>query len=254
MKETGGHIIFTIGHSTHSFAGFLAMLQSFNIRVLADIRRLPGSRKYPQFDRDTLQASLEAAGIQYVHLEDLGGRRKGKAGSKNNRWRNESFKGYADYMETEAFEEAIGRLEQIALEQPTAYMCSEAVWWRCHRSMVSDYLKAKGWTVLHMMAPGKATEHPYTSPAKIVNNRVCYADDPESFNEGNMANKFKVGDKVSWNSEAGHVSGTIIKVHTKDFDYKGYTHHASKDNPQYEIKSSKTDHIAVHKETALTKS
>lgn len=177
MEYPGNHIIYTIGHSTHSFDKFLKMLQSFHIKGLVDIRRLPGSCKYPQFNQDNLKTSLEDAGIQYRHLEDLGGRRKAKANSRNNRWRNESFKGYADYMETEKFGKAIGRLEQIALQQPTAYMCSEAVWWRCHRSMVSDYLKAKGWMVLHIMAEGKAQEHPYTSPAIVVNNQICYSDE-----------------------------------------------------------------------------
>ena len=169
--------IYTIGHSTHSLADFLDMLRSFDIKVLADIRRLPGSRKFPQFDQENLNLSLAEAGIQYLHLADLGGRRKANKDSKNNRWNNESFRGYADYMETEEFENAVVKLEQIALEQPTAYMCSEAVWWRCHRSMVSDYLKAKGWKVLHIMATGKVQEHKYTSPARIVDDNVVYFDE-----------------------------------------------------------------------------
>ena len=169
--------IYTIGHSTHSLKEFLDMLQSFDIKILADIRSLPGSRRFPHFNKENLQLSLEEAGIQYLHLADLGGRRKVKKDSKNNRWNNDSFKGYADYMETEAFENAVVKLEHIALEQPTAYMCSEAVWWRCHRSMVSDYLKAKGWTVLHIMAIGKLQEHKYTAPAIIVDGHVFYSDE-----------------------------------------------------------------------------
>lgn len=171
------HTIYTIGHSTHSLEEFLNMLQSFDIKILADIRSLPGSRKYPQFNKEDLKISLEEAGIQYIHLADLGGRRKVKKDSKNNRWNNVSFKAYADYMETEEFKNAIVKLEHIALEQPTAYMCSEAVWWRCHRSMVSDYLKAKDWSVLHIMAIGKAQEHKYTSPARIVHGNVLYFDE-----------------------------------------------------------------------------
>lgn len=120
---------------------------------------------------------LPKTGIDYIHLVDLGGRRKVQVGSRNNRWRNDSFRGYADYMETKDFEKAAAKLEAIALEQPTAYMCSEAVWWRCHRSMVSDYLKARGWRVLHIMAAGKAEEHPYTSPARVVGTRVFYSDE-----------------------------------------------------------------------------
>lgn len=153
------------------------MLHSFDIKALADIRSLPGSRKFPQFDRENLKISLEETGIQYIHLADLGGRRKKKKDSKNNRWNNDSFRAYADYMETGEFESGIAKLEFIALQQPTAYMCSEAVWWRCHRSMVSDYLKAKGWTVLHIMTTGKTQDHTYTAPARIVDGNVFYSDE-----------------------------------------------------------------------------
>ena len=177
MKKPGTHPIYTIGHSTRSLIEFLDMLQSFDIKILADIRSLPGPRKFPQFDKENLKISLEEAGTQYIHLADLVGRRKVKKDSKNNRWNNDSFRGYADYMETEEFESAILKLEHIALEQPTAYMCSEAVWWRCHRSMVSDYLKAKGWMVLHIMAIGKVQEHKYTAPARIVDDNVFYSDE-----------------------------------------------------------------------------
>lgn len=171
------HTIYTVGHSTHSLAEFLNMLQSFEIKILADIRSFPGLRKYPQFNKEDLKISLGKNGIQYIHLPDLGGRRKAKKDSKNSRWNNNSFKGYADYMETEDFENAIVKLEHISSEQSTAYMCSEAVWWRCHRSMVSDYLKAKGWTVLHIMATGKVQEYKYTAPARIVDGNVLYSDE-----------------------------------------------------------------------------
>lgn len=177
MSKPSTHTVYTIGHSTHSSAEFLEMLQSVGIKILADIRRLPGSRKYPQFDQENLKKTLEESGIQYIHLSDLGGRRKAKKDSKNNRWNNSSFRGYADYMETEEFQNAIVKLEQMALEQPTAYMCSEAVWWRCHRSLVSDYLKVKGWTVFHIMATGKVREHTYTAPARIVDGQVTYSDE-----------------------------------------------------------------------------
>lgn len=174
---SGKPTIYTIGHSTHDLNDFIGRLQSFEIRTLADIRRFPGSRKYPQFNRDNLSSALKAKGIHYIHLEDLGGRRKARSDSKNNLWRNDSFRGYADYMETEVFEKAVKQLEATALKQPTAYMCSEAVWWRCHRSMVSDYLKAKGWPVYHIMAAGKAEAHPYTSPARVRNGRVFYSEE-----------------------------------------------------------------------------
>ena len=178
IRET----IYTIGHSTHSIEEFIGMLQSFDIEMLADIRRFPGSRKYPQFNQENLETSLKTNGIEYIHLENLGGRRKVEKNSKNNRWRNASFRGYADYMETAEFEKAIVELEKIAETKTTAYMCSEAVWWRCHRSMVSDYLKAKGWNVLHIMAKGKAEEHPYTSPARVVGGCVLYSDE-DLFNQ-----------------------------------------------------------------------
>lgn len=170
------HTIYTIGHSTHSEIEFLNMLKSLEIKILVDIRRLPGSRKFPQFDKENLKKSLEENGIQYMHMTDLGGRRKAKKDSNNNRWHNNSFKGYADYMETEKFKLAIVKLEYVASGQTLAYMCAEAVWWRCHRSMVSDYLKTNGWEILHIMGVGKTKEHLYTSPAKIINNHLSYSD------------------------------------------------------------------------------
>lgn len=176
MEPPERHTIYTIGHSTHSLETFIDMLRAFGIMTLVDVRRFPGSRKYPHFNKENLEAALKKAEIHYKHLEDLGGRRKVQNDSKNSRWRNDSFRGYADYMETKDFEKAVARLEIIALKQVTAYMCSEAVWWRCHRSMISDYLKAKGWEVLHIMAVNKAEEHPYTSAARIVGDHIFYYD------------------------------------------------------------------------------
>jgi uncharacterized protein (DUF488 family) len=177
MSTTAKNSIYTIGHSTRTIEEFLALMLSFGIKVLADIRRLPGSRKYPQFDQDQLKISLREKGIEYVYIEDLGGRRKLSSSAAKTAWRNKSFQAYAGYMETEAFEEGAKVLKSYAAEQPTAMMCSEAVWWRCHRSMVSDYLKAKGWEVLHIMSEGKATEHPYTSPARIIGDRIFYTEE-----------------------------------------------------------------------------
>ena len=179
MNPMGTNTIYTIGHSTRNLADFFKMLQSFGIKILADIRSLPGSRKFPQFDKENLIVSLEEVGIKYIHLADLGGRRKVKKDSKNNRWNKDAFKGYADYMETEKFVNGIVELEHLAIEQPTAYMCAEAVWWRCHRSMVSDYLKTKGWTVLHIMAVGKIQEHTFTAPARIIDGKLSYSDESD---------------------------------------------------------------------------
>ncbi|MEP6712980.1 MAG: DUF488 domain-containing protein [Ferruginibacter sp.] len=168
------NVIWTIGHSTRTLEAFVEMLHSFEIKTVVDIRSYPGSRRYPHFNKEALEISLPENNIQYIHLKELGGRRKVNPDSKNTAWRHLAFRGYADYMETDTFKEGIEALEKIALKQRTAYMCSEAVWWRCHRSMVSDYLKVAGWIVMHIMAVGKADEHPYTAPAKIVKGKLSY--------------------------------------------------------------------------------
>ena len=167
--------IWTIGHSSHSLDEFTDMLKSFQIEVVADIRSFPGSRRVPHFNKEALEVSLPQAGFRYILIKNLGGRRKVNPESKNTPWRHPAFRGYADFMETETFREGIIELEQIALKQRTAYMCSEAVWWRCHRSMVSDYLKAEDWKVMHIMGIEKADEHPYTQPARIIDGRLSYA-------------------------------------------------------------------------------
>ena len=171
MKEKS---IWTIGHSTRQLDEFIALLNSFSILHLVDIRNYPGSKRFPHFNKEALEISLPGNGIAYTHLKELGGRRKPVPGSVNTAWRNEAFRGYADYMQTEDFKKAIERLEGIALLEYTAYMCSEAVWWSCHRSLVSDYLKIKGWKVLHIMDVGKASEHPYTTPARILDGQLYY--------------------------------------------------------------------------------
>ena len=176
MNASAKHIVYSIGHSNRTMDDFIAMLLSFDIKNLIDIRAWPGSGKYPQFNRDNLQMVLADNGINYIYMKELGGRRRGLSNSKNNRWNNPSFRAYADYIETDDFEKAITELERIAIEAPTVYMCSEAVWWRCHRSLVSDYLKAKGWTVRHIMGIGKMKEHTYTSPAIVIGDHVSYAD------------------------------------------------------------------------------
>jgi uncharacterized protein (DUF488 family) len=152
------------------------MLQSFSIQVVADIRNFPGSRRYPHFNKENLEQSLQQAGINYIHFKELGGRRKPLPDSKNTNWRNEAFRGYADYMQTEDFNNAMKSLEDLAMKSRTAYMCSEAVWWRCHRALVSDYLKVKCWTVMHIMAVGKADEHPYTSAARVQDGQLQYGE------------------------------------------------------------------------------
>lgn len=176
MEILGRPVIYSIGHSVHSIEFFLDMLKSFDIEMLIDIRRFPGSRKYPWFNKESLEDVLSENNIGYIHLEELGGRRKVRPDSVNNRWQNISFQGYADYMQTTEFETGVKKLQKTALKNITAFMCSEALWWRCHRSMVSDYLKAKGWNVIHIMGIGKVEEHHYTSPARIINGNVLYSD------------------------------------------------------------------------------
>lgn len=166
--------IWTIGHSTHSIEVFIDIVKSFAIESLVDIRMFPGSRRYPHFNKEQFETSLNESGISYHHLVELGGRRKAKPDSKNTGWRVAAFKGYADYMETDAFHHGIQQLKDIASNQRTAYMCSEAVWWSCHRALVSDYLKVEGWTVMHIMSQGKAQEHPFTKPAKNIGGTLSY--------------------------------------------------------------------------------
>ena len=138
------------------------------------MKSYPGSRKFPQFNKEALEISLPQNKIQYVHIKNLGGRRKANPGSKNKGWRHIAFRGYADYMETGVFKDGIIEPAKSAFRQRTAYMCSEAVWWRCHRSMISDYLKFQGWKVMHIMDIGKTEEHTYTVPARIVNGELNY--------------------------------------------------------------------------------
>ena len=166
--------LWTFGHSTRLLEDFIAALASFDVQVLADVRSYPGSKRCPQFNKENLKTSLTQVGIGYEHFPELGGRRRAQPDSQNLAWRNESFRGYADYMDTEDFHRGITRLLEIARVSKTAVMCSEAVWWRCHRSLISDYLKAKGIEVNHIMVAEKSEPHPFTSAARIVNGELSY--------------------------------------------------------------------------------
>ncbi len=166
--------IWTIGHSNRSQEDFIDLLKRNGIARLVDIRKLPGSKKNPHFNGDNLARELSEAGIDYVWMPELGGLRKPHPDSHNTAWRNPSFRGYADYMETDAFQQAIERLIAMAKEKQIAIMCSEAVWWRCHRGLVSDYLKSTGVDVIHILGEGKTETHPYTPAAKIVDGKLSY--------------------------------------------------------------------------------
>ncbi len=167
--------IWTIGHSTRALAEFLALLDEYRIEAIADVRRFPSSRRYPHFASETLAKSLPAHGIAYQWIPKLGGRRKVRADSPNTAWRNASFQGYADYIATAEFAQGLNELLSMAAGQRTALMCAEVVWWRCHRSIVSDVLKLRGIEVIHLIDAKHTTVHPYTSPARIVDGELSYA-------------------------------------------------------------------------------
>lgn len=171
--------VYTIGHSTRDWDDFVALLTKHGIERLVDVRTMPGSRRYPHFDREAMMPALAAEGIAYVHAPALGGRRKARPGAPRTGWRNASFAGYADHMTTPEFREATNALVVTAAKQPTTIMCSEAVHWRCHRALISDALLARGRDVQHIMDAG-LRPHALTPFARVVGEEVRYdADDPQ---------------------------------------------------------------------------
>ena len=167
--------IWTIGHSTRTLEEFLGLLGEYRIEAIADVRRFPGSRRYPCFASDALAASLPTHGIAYQWIPKLGGRRKVQPGSPNTAWRNASFQGYADYIATTEFAEGLAELLALAAGKRTAMMCAEAVWWRCHRSIIADVLKQRGIEVIHILDLRHGVVHPWTSAAHIQNGALSYA-------------------------------------------------------------------------------
>lgn len=151
------------------------MLQAHGIRALADVRRFPGSRRHPHFGREQLEALLRAHGIDYVWMPELGGRRRPRKDSPHTGWRVEGFRGYADYMETDEFRAALARLLELAAAQPTAIMCAEQLWWRCHRRLIADALLALGFDVMHIESAARASPHKLMPPAHLVRGRLSYA-------------------------------------------------------------------------------
>jgi uncharacterized protein (DUF488 family) len=178
--------IWTIGHSTRKIDIFISLLEENGIKLVADVRMFPGSKRYPHFNKEALADSLGKAGIGYEHFPELGGRRKARTDSRNTAWRNASFRGYADYMEMEEFRDGSKRLVDLATGRvrpagglaietgPVAIMCAEAVWWRCHRALISDFLKARGIEVTHIVDLAKTEPHPFTSAAKVVDGELSY--------------------------------------------------------------------------------
>ena len=172
--ENSTRTLWTIGHSTRPWDDFIAMLAAARIQSLVDVRRFAGSRRSPQFSGESMDAALATEGIAYVPMADLGGRRPASADSLNLAWRNTGFRGYADYMMTAPWRAARDRLAEHASQRRTAMMCAEAMWWQCHRSLISDDFKASGWAVIHLLSPGREQEHPYTSAARVVDGCLDY--------------------------------------------------------------------------------
>ncbi len=168
---TNSRTIFTVGHSTRTIADFVALLRQIDVNLLVDVRSIPGSRAMPQFNIETLPGALDADGIGYQHLGALGGRRHHKKGappSTNTLWRVLAFRNYADYAETDAFRAGLDELLALAREHRCAIMCAEAVWWRCHRRIIADYLLARGVPVEHIMGLGKITPATMTPGARVT--------------------------------------------------------------------------------------
>lgn len=167
-------LVMTIGHSTRTSEELVDELKSHGVELLVDVRTVPRSRTNPQFNMDVLIDFLPTHKISYKHMKALGGLRKAKADSKNTVWENASFRGYADYMETEAFREGIDELLEMAADKRVAIMCSEAVWWRCHRSMIADALVARGISVEHIMTGERTQPHKLRSFAHVEDGHVSY--------------------------------------------------------------------------------
>jgi uncharacterized protein (DUF488 family) len=177
--------LWTIGHSTQSLEQFLELLAAHKIEAIADVRRYPGSRRWPHFAREPLAESLALRGMGYEWFPELGGRREPLPDSPNTGWRNAGFRGYADYMATEEFAQGLERLVTLAGGLRTAVMCAEAVWWRCHRGLIADALRYSGYDVLHIMGPESAVSHFYTAAARIDRGVLTYApaQTPDLFSE-----------------------------------------------------------------------
>jgi uncharacterized protein (DUF488 family) len=166
--------IFTIGHSTHSIEDFIDTLRAYDIQLLVDVRTIPKSRHNPQFNSDVLEKNLKASGIGYVHLAGLGGLRRAKKDSLNQAWKNTSFRGFADYMQTGEFEEGIVKLVELGENRKTVIMCAEAVPWRCHRSLIGDALVVRGIEVVDIMSRHSIKSHALTPWAEVQGTRITY--------------------------------------------------------------------------------
>jgi uncharacterized protein (DUF488 family) len=167
-------VIFTIGHSTRKADEFLALLRAHDIGGIADVRTVPRSRRHPHFSRESLSTYLPEHGVEYIHMPGLGGLRKPKADSVNGGWRHESFRGYADHMQSVDFQGALDTLVAFGATRPVAVMCAEAKWWQCHRQLIADALVARGIEVRHVMSGREAPAHQLTPFARVLGSQVTY--------------------------------------------------------------------------------
>jgi len=168
-------LIYSIGHSTHPIEDFFALLSQHEIRVLFDVRSYPASKRWPQFNREELQRAIERADIEYRWMKSLGGRRHSKdAASPHRAWQIPAFRAYADHADTEEFRAGFEELAALAANKRSAYMCSEGLWWRCHRRIISDHLMVRGWTVFHIMPTGKTVAHALPDFARVENGQLIY--------------------------------------------------------------------------------
>jgi uncharacterized protein (DUF488 family) len=170
----GAFDVYTMGFSTRSWEETMEILKSFSIARLVDIRTLPGSKRTPQFNREHLEFALPAAGVEYVHMKELGGLRKPRKDSINTAWRNDGFRAYADYMQTSDFGSALERLQELMQSKTTVYVCTEAVFWRCHRQLVSDALIVRGYKIGHIFNATKVEPHKLTEFANVTASKITY--------------------------------------------------------------------------------
>lgn len=166
--------IWSVGHGTRTIDELLEILREAGIVTLVDVRSFPGSRRHPQFGASALRESATEAGIAYMHLRGLGGRREPRPGSPHTALRVAAFRAYADHMATAEFQEDLVRLEAVAAVTRTAYLCAETLWWRCHRRMLSDLLTVRGWEVVHLLGPGKSEPHRLWDVARVADGRLVY--------------------------------------------------------------------------------
>lgn len=166
--------IWTVGHSSRTWTAFLALIRAHDIEAIVDVRRFPGSRRYPWFARDMMSGQLSSDGVDYLWLEALGGRRKAQPGSPNGAWRNAAFQGYADHMTSTVFQAGLSQVIDLGTRKHTAVMCAEALWWQCHRRLIADLLSYRGHEVLHIMDEKTAQPHSIEPSAQAAGKNLVY--------------------------------------------------------------------------------